>query len=74
MKPDSKLTSSPFELLELPDGRWCVAEFAVPSARNAAQSPAGFYATRDEAERAILRADPSPRDPRAQFAGWLRQS
>ena len=36
-------------------------------------SPVGVYASRDEAELAIQRADTSPLDPLAPFAAWLRQ-
>lgn len=35
--------------------------------------PVGVYASRDEAELAIQRADPAPQDPLAPFATWLRQ-
>lgn len=82
-------TANPFELLELPDGRWYVARFAAtvgealiagsfarpPSAadpRMGAASPVGLYATRDEAEIAIQRAEPR-RDPLAPFASWFNR-
>lgn len=61
----------PFELLELPDGRWCVARLASAEAV-ASLDPVGFYASRDEAELAIRRAAPAPRHPLAPFAAWLR--
>ncbi len=40
-----------------------------------AADPVGAYASRDEAEIAILRASPSirPAGPLASFAPWLRQ-
>ena len=80
-------TANPFELLELPDGRWYVARFAAtvgealiagsfarppaPAAPRAdTVSPVGLYATRDEAEIAIQRAEPR-RDPLAPFASWF---
>jgi hypothetical protein len=85
--PLSSLTAeSPFELLDLPDGRCCVARPAAAAASLVAGSfarlepaaepradPVGVYASRDEAELAILRADPAPRARLAAFAAWLRQ-
>lgn len=65
--------ASPFQLLELPDGRWCVAKLTSAAAEIAGRDPVGFYATRDEAELAIDRAAPSSRDPLSLFAAWLRQ-
>lgn len=87
--------ASPFELLELPDGRCYVARpvtaaevtlvagsFAriepaqeEPAADAPHADPVGIYASRDEAEFAILRASPSLRvvEPLATFAPWLRQ-
>lgn len=93
--PFSPLTvASPFELLELPDGRCYVARPAPAAATLVAGSfarlepaleepatdspqadPVGLYASRDEAELAVLRASPSLRvvEPLAAFAPWLRQ-
>ena len=69
------MNASPFALLELPDGRWCVASTAGgPAASGSGESPVGFYATRDEAELAILRADPSSRTRLSYIAAWLRGS
>lgn len=61
----------PFELLELPDGRWCVACLAANAASVAGHDPVGFYASRDEAELAIQRATPGRHAPLAPFAAWL---
>lgn len=86
--------ASPFELLELPDGRCYVARAAAtettlvagsfarldplpdePASEEAHAGPVGIYASRDEAEVAILRASPTlqPAGPLASFAPWLRQ-
>ena len=86
--------ASPFELLELPDGRCYVARAAATETTLVAGSfarldpprdehapdagradPVGVYASRDEAEVAILRASPSirPAGPLSSFAPWLRQ-
>jgi hypothetical protein len=62
----------PFELLELPDGRWCVARLATSEA-SSGSDPVGFYDTRDQAELAIMRSSPSHRAALAPFAQWLRQ-
>jgi hypothetical protein len=43
----------------------------------AGYDPVGFYASRDEAELAILRASRTcltPRDRQSQFAEWLGQT
>lgn len=64
--------ASPFELLELPDGRWCVARLASTSGQFSGYDPVGFYASRGEAELAIQREAPAPRHPLAPFAAWLR--
>jgi len=83
-------TSGPFALLEMPDGRWCVAKPATAETtalvagsfarleptetdEDAHASPVGVYASRNEAELAIQRADTSPLNPLAPFATWLRQ-
>ena len=64
---------SAFQLLELPDGRWCVAKVAATAPDMTGLDPVGFYATRHEAELAIDRAGPaSPPYPLAAFAAWLR--
>jgi hypothetical protein len=78
------MSASPFALLELPDGRWCVTGTATiagaliagsfaplaPRIETApADSPVGIFPTRDAAELAIQRATPSPR---SQVAEWLR--
>lgn len=80
--------ASPFQLLELPDGRWCVARIAetagalvagsfaplAPSASLARTSDrVGIFPTRDEAERAIQRGLPA-QPPLSSFAAWLRES
>lgn len=86
--------ASPFELLELPDGRCYVARAAATETTLVAGSfakldppredhasdahdadPVGVYASRDEAEVAILRASPTlrPVGPLSSFAPWLRQ-
>ncbi|MCC7253078.1 hypothetical protein [Hyphomicrobium sp.] len=86
MSLSSSTCTNPFELLELPDGRWCVARPALAAAARliagsfaplapnptGEPTPVGVYASREEAELAIQRADPAPRDPLAQFADWLR--
>ena len=78
---------SPFELLELPDGRCYVARPAaseemtlvagsfaiIQPAEESASNPVGLYGSRDEAERAIQRAEPSSREPLAPFAAWMRK-
>jgi len=87
------MPASPFELLELPDGRCCVARTAATETTlvagsfarldpkgddllpdGAGVSPVGVYASRDDAEIAILRASPAPKPsaPLASFAPWLR--
>ena len=79
-----------FELLELPDGRCCVARPAtcnettliagsfarIETADTGAPTPVGVYASRSEAELAIQRAAPPPSadDPLAVFAAWRRPS
>lgn len=65
--------ADPFELLELPNGTWCVARLATVSGDKAGYDPVGFYTSRDEAELAIMRSSPSHRAPLAPFAQWLRQ-
>ncbi|HEX2842649.1 hypothetical protein [Hyphomicrobium sp.] len=75
----------PFELLELPDGRWCVAKIATAGAGLVAGSfaalealssgeadPVGTYPSRDDAELAVQRAAPSSRDPLSLLADLLR--
>lgn len=75
----------PFELLELPDGRWCVAKIAAAGVGLVAGSfaalealstsetdPVGTYPSRDDAELAVQRAAPSPRDPLSLLADLLR--
>jgi|JRYL01.1.fsa_nt_gb hypothetical protein len=82
--PFSSLTAaSPFELLDLPDGRCYVARPASAAPTLVAGSfarietapqdagPVGVYPSRDEAELAIQRAAPSPLGPLAPFAAWL---
>jgi hypothetical protein len=64
---------STFELLELPNGTWCVARLATVSGDKMGYDPVGFYTSRDDAELAILRASPSPRAPLAPFSPWIRQ-
>jgi hypothetical protein len=79
----------PFELLELPDGRWYVAKpiadcapslvagsFARLDEPDAAFSdtPVGCYASRDDAERAIQRSAMSGCEPLSMFAPWLQQN
>lgn len=86
---------SPFELLELPDGRCYVTRPAAtaqslvagsfarleaelegePTEQEIRPDPVGIYASRNEAEVAVLRASPSlnPAGPLAAFAPWLRQ-
>jgi hypothetical protein len=63
--------ASPFELLELPNGKWCVARLSTSVPADG--DPVGFYDSRDEAELAIMRASPAARSPLAPFAQWLRQ-
>lgn len=50
--------------------------FARPPApvepRNVTANPVGLYATRDEAELAIQRAEPK-RDPLAPFSSWFHR-
>lgn len=84
--PPISIAESLFELLELPDGRWCVAKPAPPErtliagsfARlplpepPASDGPVGFYASRDAAELAIQRATPASADPFALFAALLQ--
>ncbi len=62
---------APFELLELPNGCFCVARIASLTETITGYDPVGFYASRDEAELAILRADPAPRAALAPFAAAL---
>jgi hypothetical protein len=84
--------ASPFELLDLPDGRCCVARAGATEATLVAGSfmrldpkgddlapdgagacAVGVYASRDDAEIAILRASPAkPPAALACFAPWLR--
>lgn len=92
--PLASSPESPFELLELPDGRCYVARPAPAAAALVAGSfarlepspqdaeadpsradPVGVYASRDEAEVAILRASSTLHavEPLAAFASWLRQ-
>lgn len=82
------MQDSPFELLELPDGRCCVARPAacaetglvagsfakIETADAGATTPVGVYASRSEAELAVQRATPAPAHatPLAPFAAWLR--
>ena len=83
------MQKSPFELLELPDGRCCVARPAACSETTliagsfarletvdaGPSTPVGVYPSRAEAERAIQRAAPAPAaGPLAPFAAWLRPS
>lgn len=81
--------ASPFQLLELPDGRWCVARIAhaagaliagsfAPLERGSAETappsdPVGIFPSRDQAELAIQRGSSAPPAPLAPFAAWLRQ-
>ncbi|MBX9862660.1 MAG: hypothetical protein K2Y42_07890 [Hyphomicrobium sp.] len=53
------MTSTPFELLELPDGRWCVARIASA----ASTLVAGSFALLE------TRADPAPTQPPADPVG-----
>ena len=53
------MTSTPFELLELPDGRWCVARIASA----ASTLVAGSFALLE------TRADPAPAQPPADPVG-----
>ena len=66
------MRNSPFSLLELPGGRWCVAKVAATGAGPTGFDPVGFYASRDDAERAVQRATPAASPPLAPFAAWLR--
>ncbi|AHB50150.1 hypothetical protein W911_09275 [Hyphomicrobium nitrativorans NL23] len=82
------MQNSLFELLELPDGRVCVARPAtcnqatliagsfarIETADIDTHTPVGVYPSRSEAELAIQRAAPSPsaHDPLAPFAAWRR--
>jgi hypothetical protein len=81
------MTSTPFELLELPDGRWCVARIACaastliagsfaplePHAHVAAPTldPVGIFPSRDAAELAIQRGSPKSPSPLSSFTTWL---
>lgn len=78
--------ANPFELLELPDGRWCVAKIATAGAELVAGSfavlealstseadPVGIYPSRDDAELAVQRAAPQ-RAPLTAFSAWLQKS
>jgi hypothetical protein len=67
------MSRAPFELLELPDGRWCVARLAASTDDLAGTEPVGVYVSRDEAELAIDRAAPASGDPLAPFAPWMRR-
>ena len=85
MSSFSSTAASPFELLDLPDGRCYVARPVAAAATLIAgsfarietapheTSPVGVYPSRDEAELAIQRAAPSPSSPLAPFAAWLRR-
>jgi len=61
-----------FELLELPNGRWCVARMTDPEPAVPGPDPVGFYDTRDEAEQAISRSSPARHGALAPFARWMR--
>jgi len=65
--------ATPFELLELPNGCWCVARVASLTESITGYDPVGFYHSRDEAELAILRADPAPRPTHGSLAAWVGQ-
>ncbi|HYD15061.1 MAG TPA: hypothetical protein VEA77_01540 [Hyphomicrobium sp.] len=75
-----------FELLELPDGRWCVAKTIADTAASLvagsfarletpadalSNTPVGCYASRDDAELAIQRVATNGCDPLSMFAPWL---
>lgn len=62
-----------FELLELPGGRWCVARFGAADPGMSGADPVGFYASRDEAELAIMRATAASCGKFTGFSEWLRQ-
>jgi len=79
---------SPFELLELPDGRWYVAKpiadtapslvagsFAKLETSNEApaDTPVGCYASRDDAELAIQRSASNASEPLSMFAPWIQR-
>jgi hypothetical protein len=68
------MSANHFELLELPGGRWCVARFTGSDPGLIDHDPVGFYASRDEAELAILRATAASRSGLTGFSEWLRQS
>ena len=84
------MQKSPFELLELPDGRCCVARPAafretglvagsfarIETADAGTSTPVGVYPSRSAAELAVQRAAPAPAagTPLAPFAAWLRPS
>jgi hypothetical protein len=68
------MSANYFELLELPGGRWCVARFEGSDPGPTGYDPVGFYASRDEAELAILRATAASRSGLTGFSEWLRQS
>jgi hypothetical protein len=78
----------PFELLELPDGRWYVAKPIADTAPSLvagsfarletsdgtpSDTPVGCYATRDDAELAIQRSAASSSKPLSMFAPWLQR-
>lgn len=60
---------------ELVAGSFARLETPLDELDPACADPVGIYASRDEAEIAIIRASPSLRtvEPLATFAAWLRQ-
>ena len=74
-----------FELLELPDGRWCVARtaprdmtalvagsFARLATVELEHDPVGFYSSRDDAELAIQRNSHTPPEPDQWWLKWSK--
>lgn len=81
--------STPFELLELPDGRWYVVKpvssaliliagsFASLDAANGEQrdhtDPVGVYPSRHEAELAVQRSRPAATTSLEALFPWMRK-
>lgn len=84
MPPLTFAAASPFELLDLPDGRCYVARPAdaaptlvagsfapIEPPAAAGRNPVGVYGSRNEAELAVQRAAPQRMAALAPFAAWL---